>query len=170
MPIPAAAGPPGLIAPARALTLGLVTGMRQQLPFALLALAASRGQFDLGSGRLARQLGSAPGVAGALSAAVAELVVDKLPFTPSRTRPGPLLGRVASGSLVGGAVLRDARGSAVLGATLGAVGAAAGAVAGSRFRAAVDRRTSLPDPVWAGVEDLAALGLGLLAVASLPRR
>jgi len=159
----------GLAAPARALTLGLVTGMRQQLPVALLAVAASRGRFDPGSGRLAHQLGSPGAVASAVTAAVAELVADKLPFTPARTRSGPMLGRVTTGGLVGAAVLSDAGRPPALGAALGAAGAAAGAVAGSRARAALRRRTNLPDPLWGAVEDLAALGLGVLAVATLPR-
>jgi uncharacterized membrane protein len=165
-----AARPPERAALARAVALGVVTGMRQQLGVALLAAAASRGRFDLGDGRLARRLGSPAGVAGALAAAAAELVADKLPFTPARTRPGPLAGRVATGGLVGAVVLGDADGSAALGALLGAVGAAGGAVAGARARGALASGTSVPDPVWGGIEDLVAVGVGALALASRPPR
>ncbi|HYT26096.1 MAG TPA: hypothetical protein VEP73_06410 [Actinomycetota bacterium] len=167
---PVAVRSTGLAAPVRAVALGVVTGSRQQLAIALLAGAASRGRFDPGAGRVAERLRSPGATAVAALAAAAELVADKLPFTPARTAPGPMLGRVATGGLVGASVLRDAHGSAALGAALGALGAAGGAVAGNRARVALARRTRVPDLVWGVVEDLVALGLGTLAVASLPGR
>ena len=45
--------PPPLPPPARAALLGFVTGLRSQVPVALLAVEAERGRFDPGVGRLA---------------------------------------------------------------------------------------------------------------------
>src|ERR671922_1812342 len=92
----------------RASMLGAVAGMRSQLPIALLGLESARGRFDPGRSWPARRLARPGGVAAAVLAAVGELVADKLPVTPDRTRPGPFAGRVASGTLVGAAVYHDA--------------------------------------------------------------
>ena len=55
---------PPLPPPARALLLGFVTGLRSQVPVALLAIESQQGRFDPGAGSLARRFGSSEGVAG----------------------------------------------------------------------------------------------------------
>jgi uncharacterized membrane protein len=146
----------------RALLLGAVAGMRSQLPIALLGLESYRGRFNPGRSWLA-----APGgVTAAVLASVGELVGDKLPVIPDRTRSGPFTGRVAIGSLVGAAVYQDADRPAAYGAVVGAVAAAASTLALARVRTALGRRTPLPDLAWGVVEDALALTLGLLAVRS----
>jgi uncharacterized membrane protein len=105
----------------RALLLGAVAGMRSQLPIALLGLESSRGRFDPGRGWLARRLATPGGVAAAVLSAVGELVGDKLPVIPDRTRPGPLAGWVAIGTLVGAAVYQDADRPVTYGAVVGGV-------------------------------------------------
>jgi uncharacterized membrane protein len=152
----------------RALLLGAVAGMRSQLPIALLGLESARGRFDPGSSWPARRLARPGGVAAAVLASVGELVADKLPATPDRTRPGPFTGRVASGALAGAAVYQDADRPVASGAVVGAVAAAASTLALARARAALGRRTRLPDPAWGVVEDALALTLGLLAVHPRP--
>jgi uncharacterized membrane protein len=152
----------------RALLLGAVAGMRSQLPVALLGLASYRGRFDPGRGWLARRLATSGGVAAAVLASAGELVGDKLPAIPARTRPGPFTGRVGIGALVGAAVYRDADRSAWHGAVAGAVAAAASTLALAQARRALGRRTPLPDRAWGVVEDALALTLGLLAVGSRP--
>jgi uncharacterized membrane protein len=142
--------------------------MRSQLPIALLGLESSRGRFDPGRSWLARRLATPGGVAAAVLASVGELIGDKLPMIPDRTRPGPLAGRVAIGALVGAGVYQDADGLAAYGAVVGAVAAAASTLALARARAALGRRTPLPDLGWGLVEDVLALTLGLLAVRSRP--
>ena len=149
---------------ARAAGLGVVAGMRSQLPLALMALAANRSQFAVGSGRPLGLLRS-PGVQRLLGfSAIGELIGDKLPFTPSRLSPGPFVGRLLFGGLTGAAVAVDARRSAALGGVLGAIGATIGAVSGYHARATAGRATPVPDPAWGAVEDAiaVALGLGLL--------
>jgi uncharacterized membrane protein/uncharacterized protein (UPF0548 family) len=152
----------------RALLLGAVAGMRSQLPIALLGLESSRGRFDPGRSWLARRLATPGGVAAAVLASVGELVGDKLPVIPDRTRPGPLTGRVAIGTLVGAVVYQDADLPVAYGAVVGAVAAAASTFALARARAALGRRTPLPDLAWGVVEDALAVTLGLLAVQSRP--
>ncbi|HEX3213932.1 MAG TPA: hypothetical protein VH016_15280, partial [Actinomycetota bacterium] len=95
---------PPLPPPARALLLGFVTGVRSQVPVALLAIESQRGRFDPGAGRLARRFSSSEGVAGSLVAFAGELVADKLPITPRRTTSGPFLQRLATGATIGAAV------------------------------------------------------------------
>src|SRR5579875_3544279 len=72
-----------------------------------------------------------PGVRFALRLmAVGELIVDKLPATPSRIAPGPLAGRAVSGAVVGYVVCRNAKTSPWLGALLGGLAAVGGAYSG----------------------------------------
>jgi uncharacterized membrane protein len=157
---------PPLPPPARALLLGVVTGMRTSLAVALLAVEAERGRFDPGAGRLARRLASPGGAVGALLSAAGELLVDKLPVTPDRLAAGPFLGRLATGGMVGAAVHYDAGYARPLGAVLGAAGAGLGAVAVTRVRTMVADRTQLPAPLLGAVEDVVAIGLGLAVVAA----
>jgi uncharacterized membrane protein len=161
--------PPALPPPARALLLGFATGVRSQVPVALLAMAAERGDFDPGPGRLARRFASPEAVRGALVAAGGELILDKLPITPRRTTVGPSLQRLATGSAVGAAVHYDAGRPRLPGALLGAAGAGAGAYVATRARAAAAARTRLPGPLLGAVEDLVVVALAL-AVLSPARR
>jgi uncharacterized membrane protein len=157
---------PWLAPPARALLLGAVTGIRSQVPVVLLAIEAQRGDFDPGVGRMARRLGSPGGVVGAALAAAGELVADKLSVTPSRLEPGPFVGRLVAGGVVGAAVHYDAGRSRALGALLGAAGAGVGAAAATRARAAAAGAGRLPEPLLGAAEDLVAVGLGLVVVGA----
>jgi len=148
----------------RVAQLGVVAGLRSQLPFALLALAARRGEFAADAGRPLALLRASAALPLLGFAAVGELVGDKLPTTPSRLAPGPLLGRVAFGAAAGAAVAREAGRAVGLPAALGGAGAALGSVVGYRLRAGAGRATGLPDPILAVVEDALAIGLGVVAL------
>lgn len=145
--------------PVRAFALGLATGGRSTSGIAALALRT-----PAGSGSMAA-LSSTPGTALATAAALAELVGDKLPWTPSRLEPPVLAARVGLG-LFGGSTLarRDGRSPFVPG-LLGAAGAVAGSYAGAAWRSASARRR--PDWQSALVEDAV---VGLLAVYAVRRR
>lgn len=147
--------------------LGVVAGMRSQLPLALLAVGAGRGRFAAGAEGLLGLLRSPVAQRLLVLLAVGEFVGDKLPFTPSRLELGPLFGRMLFGGLAGAAIASEARRSPALGAVLGVGGAVLGAQAGYHARAALDEVTGIPDPVWGAAEDVAAVTLGM-SVVHLP--
>ena len=147
-----------------AATLGFVTGLRSQLPFALLATAANGGRFARRSGKPLALLRSRGALVTLALAASGEIIADKLPFTPSRMNPAPLAGRLLFGGIVGSAVFRDGGQSAPIGALVGAAGAGAGSFAGYYARRSLVMATGFPDFVWAATEDATALGLGLLTI------
>lgn len=113
------------------------------MPWGALAL---RGRLGGGTRRLAP-----------LVAVAGELVLDKLPQTPSRTSPPGLAARLGSGAAAGW-LLAGAPGAAI-----GSAAAGLGAFAGERTRAALGRRTGLPDPLIAVAEDVVAIGVALAA-------
>lgn len=153
----------------RAAMLGVVAGMRSQLPLALMALVAGGGEPEeaatSGGEGSRRSVLRSPAARIALGAvAVGEIVGDKLPMTPSRLAPGPFLGRLAFGALVGGVFAARAGGEAMVGAAAGGTGAVIGTIAFGEARVALARLTGLPDWPWAIAEDALAVGLGLAAL------
>jgi uncharacterized membrane protein len=97
--------------------------------------------------------------------ALGELIVDKLPFIPPRIQAGALGVRILFGAICGAAICISAGASPMWGAVLGGLGGIAGAFAGYHYR----RRFSLmaPDMLLALIEDLVAVGGGLLLVSHL---
>jgi len=96
-----------------------------------------------------------------------ELVGDKLPATPSRTSPPPLLGRAVSGAVVGAAIFVSEGRRATTGAALGSTAAIVAAFAGERLRALAVEKTGLPDPVVALAEDATVLLVGLRSLRNV---
>jgi uncharacterized membrane protein len=143
----------------RALALGAISGFRSASGPAFVSRAASRGDLDLSGTRFAF-LGSSRLSKVLTLAQFGEMVGDKLPAVPGRTSLPPLLGRAASGALVGAAVFvsEDRRASA--GAILGSSAAVAVAFAGEGLRGLVGGWTKLPDPVVALAEDAVVLLVG----------
>lgn len=151
---------------ARAALLGLLSGSRSATPLAVLAVnhgdEEARGAWQ--SWRLFRWW---PGRAAFVVAGVGELVGDKLPATPSRIAPGPLVGRVAAGAVVGLAVADPGHGgSRLAGAVVGALGALAGSWLFYLARKSVVDRTGLPDLVVALVEDAVTVSSSFAVVRS----
>ena len=153
-----------------AATLGFITGLRSQLPFALLATAANRGRFARTSGKPFSLLRSRGALVALTLAANGELIADKLPFTPSRISRVPLAGRLVIGGAIGTAVFREARQSATIGALVGAAGAGAGSFAGYYARRSLVKATGFPDFIWAATEDALALSMGMLAIRQYFRK
>ena len=121
-----------------AFALGAAAGLRSMTPPAVVAWAGRLGHLDLEPTPLAF-LGSAALAWLLAAAALGELVADKLPFTPSRTRPGPLVARLVTGTISGAALAAGAGGSLSGGAIAGALGALA-----ARSEA------TTPAPDWCG--------------------
>jgi uncharacterized membrane protein len=97
--------------------------------------------------------------------ALAELVNDKLPTTPSRTTTGPFVARIMLGAFSGAALCASANQSAAVGAVFGALGAVAGTLGGYEARTRLVRTLRAPDLVIAVVEDAVAVGGGLFVVS-----
>jgi uncharacterized membrane protein len=145
--------------------LGTIAGMRSMAAPAALSRAVGRGDIEGLEETPFGALGS-PTVATALRVLeVGELFVDKLPVAPSRTSPPPLLGRAASGALVGAALFASSGRRAVAGGVLGAVSALMGAYAGERLRLLGAQTLGVPDPLLALLED----GVVLFGAARLLR-
>jgi uncharacterized membrane protein len=123
---------------------------------ALLSRAAVKGRLSLDGTNLAF-LGSPRVSKTLLAMALGELVADKLPAAPSRTALPPLLGRAASGALVGAALFASDGRRAAAGATLGLSAAVAAAFAGERLRVLAGEITGKPDPVVALAGDAIVL-------------
>ena len=100
-----------------------------------------------------------------LALMLGELVLDKLPFTPSRKQPGPFIGRILSGGLAGAALAAGLCQSLAAGGVAGALGAVAGTLGGYQARTGLVRALAVPDYVVALAEDVVAVGGALLIVA-----
>jgi uncharacterized membrane protein len=128
---------PEYVVPVVAFGIGVVAGLRSMIAPAAVAIAK-------GAPILAIVL-----VAGAL----AEIVFDKLPKTPSRLRPPTLLFRCISGA--GSAFFLT---GTIVSAVFGLLGALAGSYGGAAFRRAV------PGLPAAFVEDVATIALASLVI------
>jgi uncharacterized membrane protein len=150
---------------ALAFALGIVAGLRSMTAPAAVAWAAHFGWLHLESTPLAF-LDSAAARYLLLALMLAELMADKLPFTPSRTRPGPFIGRILTGGLAGAALAGGLGQSLPAGALAGALGAVAGTLGGYQARTGLVRALAVPGYVVALVEDVVAVGGALLIVAA----
>jgi len=134
----------------RPILLGLASGGRSTAGLAALAARAHPAGTGPGWGRRA-----------ALLAAAGELLVDKLPQTPSRLARPALAGRVLAGAASGAILARGPARSVpatVLAAALAGSAAWAGAQAGARWRSVSARRFGADWP-GAVIEDAAVLAL-----------
>jgi uncharacterized membrane protein len=147
-----------------AFLVGVIAGLRTMTAPAVVAWAANRHWLNLLSSPLAF-MGSTAAVAVFTVLALGELVVDKLPSTPNRTRLLGLIGRSVFGGLSGAAVAASGAQSITPGAVLGVAGAIAGAFAGYEVRRRLVRALKVPDFVIALLEDVVAIGGGLLIVS-----
>jgi uncharacterized membrane protein len=111
---------------------------------------------------LARQ----PAVSLAPVALTGELVVDKLPSTPSRLGPTGLGGRVTSAALAGAVIARSTDQSVPLAVIVACAAALVSARVGHDIRSAASDRW--PPCAVAAAEDGLALALAGAAAASLP--
>ncbi len=145
---------------ARALLLGAATGARSVTGLAALTLTAP----DRSSTQPDATLQRTWVKAAVVTAAVGELVGDKLPQAPSRLEPAGLGVRCAAGAACGVILARRdaASGRAVLGCALVSSAAAFGSARlGARWRSRAADTTS-SDLLSAGLEDVTAIMLGRL--------
>jgi uncharacterized membrane protein len=148
---------------ALAFLIGLVAGLRSLTAPAAVAWGAYLGWLPL-RGTPLSFMDSVGAVAIFTLLAAGELVADKLPSTPSRTRPPGLGARIVLGGLSGACLALSASQSIAIGSVLGGVGGVAGAFAGYQVRTRLVRALKVPDFVIACLEDATAIVAGLVIV------
>jgi uncharacterized membrane protein len=149
-----------------AFVLGIAAGLRSMTPLAVVSWMAYTRWPAVRDSMVAFMTSRfTPAVFTAL--AVAELIADKLPFTPSRLTAVPLATRIASGALCGVVVAAAAHGSLGVGAIAGAVGALAGSFGGYYARTKLVAALKMPDIVIALTEDVVTIGLAIVAASSV---
>ena len=146
-----------------AFLIGLFAGLRSLTAPATTAWAARLGWLRLE--RPLSLIGSLPSVVIFTLLAIAELVADKLPKTPSRTAPPGLIARIVMGGLSGACVAAGGGQGVLPGAALGAVGGVAGCFGGYQARTRLVKALRVPDLYVALFEDVVAIA-GCLWVVS----
>ena len=141
-----------------AVLIGIVAGLRAMTPLAAISWAAYLGWIDF-SGTQASFIGHIVTVLILTLAAVAELVTDQLPQTPSRKVPVQFGARIVLGAIAGALL----PGSWIIGAVLGAIGAVVGTLVGAEVRARLAKALGRDLPA-ALIEDVVAIGGALLIV------
>jgi uncharacterized membrane protein len=138
-----------------AFLIGFFAGLRSLTAPAATAWAAHLGWLKLE--RPLSLIGSIPSVVILTLLAITELVIDKLPRTPSRTAPPGLIARILTGGITGACVAAGGGQGALLGAVLGAVGGVAGCFAGYQARTRLVKALGTRDLYVALLEDLVAV-------------
>jgi uncharacterized membrane protein len=139
-----------------AFMLGVAGGARTMLPAATVSRAVRAGTLCVKDTPLA--FAESQNLDRLIAVmALAELVIDKLPMTPSRKMTAAFAARLVSGGLAGAAIGIVAR-RATLGALLGLAGAVVGTEGGAAFRSWLSSlfERDLPAAI---IEDLIALAL-----------
>ena len=149
---------------ALAFAIGIVAGLRSMTAPAVVSWAAYWKWLDLQHSYLSF-LGSVTASYILTAAAIGELVVDKLPRTPSRKAPLGLIARFALGALSGAALCASTNHSLVLGGLLGGLGGITGTFVGYEVRTRLVKGLKVPDIVIALLEDAVAIGGGFFIVS-----
>jgi uncharacterized membrane protein len=149
---------------ALAFAIGLIDGLRSMTAPAAVAWAARLKWLDLHNSFLGF-MGATVTTYVLTAAAIVELVVDKLPNTPSRKAAPGLTARIVLGGLSGASLCVAANQAIVVGAGLGIAGSLAGAFLGYELRTRLVKSLKVPDFVIAVLEDAVAIGGGFFIVS-----
>jgi len=149
--------------------IGAFCGSRTMLPTAVLCWFAFTGRLHV-TGTWFAFLGQPLVVAIFTTAAIAELLVDKLPITPSRLKAPLLLARLCAGAFVGAVLAAALLQSSKMGALIGASGALLGALIGYWLRTGCAARFKLPDYVVALAEDGITIAGSVVVIGFVLRR
>ncbi len=133
---------------------------------AALGWAARRNRIPGFESTLFAPLGSRPVSSALYMFSLGELLADKTPIIISRLSPQAILGRVASGALVGAALFASSDRRKTVGATLGGSAALLSAYAFYHLRRKAAESTGAPDPLLGLLEDGVAF---LIASRSLQK-
>ena len=144
--------------------VGVVTGLRSLTGPAVTSWAAHLGWLSL-IGTPMHFMASIITVTIFTLLAVVELVADQLPSTPARTAPVGLSARVVMGGLCGATVGVAGGESIALGIVVGILGAIVGTYGGYFARTRSVKALGVLDVVIAVIDDIVAVGGGLLALS-----
>lgn len=145
------------------LLIGIVAGLRTAMGPAAIAWGAWLGWLPL-AGTWAGFMGHWIAVAVFTVLALAELVADQLPSTPSRKVPPQFTARIVSGAFCG-AVIGATAGILFGGIAAGVIGAILGTLGGAAARASMAKSFGRDQPA-ALIEDAVAI-LGALLIVSM---
>lgn len=148
-----------------ALLIGIVAGLRAMTAPAAVSWAAYFGVLSL-TGTWLSFLGSIWAVVILTILAVAELVTDQLPSTPSRKVVPQFAARVVMGGL-SGAAIGAGFGMWAGGLAVGAIGAVIGTLGGAAFRSALAKALGRDTPA-AFIEDAIAIICAWLIISAVP--
>ena len=149
-----------------AFAIGVIAGLRSLMAPAVVSWAAYLGWFNV-QDTWAAFLGHTASVYIFTALALAELVSDKLPKTPSRKTPAPFTARFVLGAACGAALCAAGHQFSLIGAVLGGLGAVVGTLGGYQARTRSAAALKAPDFVIALIEDAIAVGGGFLLVSRI---
>jgi uncharacterized membrane protein len=142
-----------------AFLVGIVSGLRTFTPPAVVSWFARSGSLAVAGTPLAFMgYRFTPIILTAL--ALFELVMDKLPKTPSRKTPPQFIARILSGALTG-ATIGASVASLTAGMILGVIGAVVGTLGGAAMRTKLASAIGRDFPA-ALLEDVLAIGLAII--------
>ena len=148
-----------------AFLIGVIAGIRSMTAPAMVSWAARSGLLQL-SGTWLAFLGYrwTPWIFSL--AAVAEIINDKLPNTPSRKVPPQFIARILAGALAGAGIATPS-GRVVAGVLLGGIGAVVGTLGGAELRSRLVKATGGRDLPIALLGDVVAVLGAFLIVRQL---
>jgi uncharacterized membrane protein len=139
------------------LCIGTLCGLRTFTPLAVFTIAIHHQHYPL-RGTPFAFLGTMTAHIFIVLLAIGEIIMDKLPSTPSRLRPPGLLGRATFGAITAVAFAYAHQRAIAVPLLLGIVGAMLGSFIGHRFRTGLVRVLKSPDWPVALLEDAICIG------------
>lgn len=149
-----------------AAVMGAVAGLRSMSAPAIVSQFARSGLLPIGASSVGF-LNRPATIRTTAILAAGELIADKLPFMPKRTKAPSVVARGISGGLSGAAICLSKRRSVLAGALIGAAAAVGATYGAYQLRRRAGQKFHLPDPVVAIVEDAIVAGCGLLVLSAL---
>jgi uncharacterized membrane protein len=92
---------------------------------------------------------------------VVELIGDKLPATPNRTKPAGVIFRGLSGALAGASIYKASGNNVLIGTLIGTASAVASTYISFLLRKSIVKNTSIIDPIIGVLEDALVIGAGV---------
>ncbi|HYP26460.1 MAG TPA: DUF4126 domain-containing protein [Blastocatellia bacterium] len=145
----------------KAIGLGVIAGMRSMSAPALVSNHVAGGRFGAISETPFKVMGYQKTASLLKGLALGEMIADKLPVIPARVSAAPLIARVVSGAVCGGAICAAGGERVELGAVAGGLAAVAGAYGFYHLRRAVGEESGLPDALLGLTEDAIVITGGL---------